>query len=445
VLLDPAYPPADRRGVGRVFARPSFKRFWQCLLGASVGDWIGLLAVTAYANALAGAGYGERNVAIAGVLFVRLLPALVVGPLGGYVADRMDRRSTLVTGLALRGLLFASVPLVGTLWWLLVATLLVEAVNLVWLPTKDALIPDLVPRDQLEDANRVNLATSYGAALPAAALFTGLAALGEAIDAMWGWLDGNPATLSMYVNATLLLAAAGWATTLRDLPASAGSLGDDATVLGSIGAGWGYIVRTPLVRALVGGIAGAFAAGGVVIGLARVYVSDLGAGDPGYGVLFGAVFAGLASGMWWGPRAFASVARTRLFGLAITAAGVALAGVATSPHLLVSAVLAVLLGSAAGVGWITGYTLLGLEVDESVRGRTFAFVQSAIRLTLAGVLALAPLLAGVVGRREVSLGPVGTLSYSGAQLTLAIAAVLAVAVGLSTYHRMGRRAGGART
>jgi dTMP kinase len=336
-------------------------------------------------------------------------------------------------------------PLVGTLEWLLVATLLVEAVNLVWLPTKDALIPDLVPRGQLEDANRVNLATSYGAALPAAALFTGLASLGEGIDAMWGWLDGNPATLSLYVNALLLVAAAAWASTLRDLPVSAGSLGDDATVLGSITAGWRYIIHTPLIRSLIAGIVGAFAAGGVVIGLGRVYVSDLGAGDPGYGVLFGAVFAGLAGGMWFGPRMFGAIASTRLFGLAITAAGVALIGVAVSPHLVASAVLAVLLGAAAGVGWITGYTLLGLEVEESVRGRTFAFVQSAIRLTLAGVLALAPLMAGVIGRQELSLGPVGALSYSGAQVTLAIAAVVAVAVGLSTYHRMGRRVGGTST
>jgi dTMP kinase len=445
VLPDPADLPADQGSIGRVFAQPSFKRLWQCLLGASLGDWIGLLAVTAYANALAGDGYGERNVAIAGVLFVRLLPALVVGPLGGYVADRLDRRATLVTGLVLRGLLFASMPLVGTLWWLLVATLLVESVNLVWLPTKDALIPDLVPREQLEDANRVNLATSYGAALPAAALFTGLSSLSEGLDAMWGWMGGHPATLSMYVNAVLLLGAAALAATLRELPRSAGSLAEDATVTGSIVAGWSYIARTPLVRALVGGIVGAFAAGGVVIGLARVYVSDLGAGDPGYGVLFGAVFAGLASGMWWGPRAFGAVDRTRLFGLAIAASGVALAGIAVSPHLVVSAVVAVLLGASAGVGWISGYTLLGLEVEESVRGRTFAFVQSAIRLTLAGVLALAPLMAGLIGRREVRLGPVGTFSYSGAQLTFAVAAVVAVTVGMWTHHRMSGRSGGRRT
>ena len=49
------------------------------------------------------------------------------------------------------------------------------------------------------------------------------------------------------------------------------------------------------------GIVGAFAAGGVVIGLARTFVSDLGGGDSGYGLLFGTVFAGLGLGMWRGP------------------------------------------------------------------------------------------------------------------------------------------------
>ena len=90
--------------------------------------------------------------------------------------------------------------------------------------------------------------------------------------------------------------------------------------------GWAYVARTRLVRGLVLGIVGAFAAGGVVIALARVFVADLGAGDPGYGVLFGAVFAGLGAGMWRGPRVLRGVTRRRLFGLALFAAGVVLVG-----------------------------------------------------------------------------------------------------------------------
>ena len=43
-----------------------------------------------------------------------------------------------------------------------------------------------------------------------------------------------------------------------------------------------------------------------------------------------------------------------------------------------------------GIAWVTGYTLLGLEVDDEVRGRTFAFLQSAARVVLVLVLAAGP-------------------------------------------------------
>ena len=62
---------------------------------------------------------------------------------------------------------------------------------------------------------------------------------------------------------------------------------------------------------------GAFAAGGAVIGLARTFVTDLGGGDPGYGLLFGTVFLGMAGGMLLGPRLLPDFSRRRLFGLSI--------------------------------------------------------------------------------------------------------------------------------
>jgi dTMP kinase len=158
------WTPAPPHSVGAVLAQPGFKGFWVALGLSSLGDWAGLLALTAMANELAGPDYGDRNFAIGGVLLLRVLPALLIGPLGGYLADHLDRRWVLVIGDVVRALVFVSIPLVGTLTWLLIATVLVEIVNMVWLPTKDATIPDLVPAGRLEAANRLVLATTYGSA-----------------------------------------------------------------------------------------------------------------------------------------------------------------------------------------------------------------------------------------------------------------------------------------
>ena len=442
-MSSPLTTPPPPHSVGAVLTIPAFRRFWVALGLSSLGDWAGLLALTALANSLAGGEYADRSFAIAGVLFLRVLPALVIGPLGGYLADLLDRRVTLVVGSFLRAAIFASIALVGTLPWLLVATVLVEIVNLVWLPTKDATVPNLVPRARLEAANRLVLTTTYGAALPSAVLFAGLSVLGEALHSTVGWPAGSPALLTMYaVAAAFAASGALFAGLAGAVPAGAAIPPEDRVgVLRGVLDGWTYVARTRLVRGLVLGIVGAFAAGGVVIALARVFVADLGAGDPGYGVLFGAVFAGLGAGMWRGPRVLGGVTRRRLFGLSLVAAGVVLVVLSLVGDMVLAAGLSLALGFCAGVAWVTGYTILGLEVEDSLRGRTFGFVQSLVRLVLALVLAAAPLLAGLVGAHRWRLNDEVALTYGGTQLTFLLAALITMSAGVASFRQMNDRPG----
>src|SRR5680860_1748419 len=100
--------------------------------------------------------------------------------------------------------------------------------------------------------------------------------------------------------------------------------------------------------------------------------------------------------MWRGPRLLGGLSRRRLFGLALTGAGLLLVVLALARQLEIVTVITVAIGFLSGVAWITGNTLLGLEVPDEIRGRTFAFVGSMIRLALALVLAIAPLTAGPV-------------------------------------------------
>ncbi|MEP7091387.1 MAG: dTMP kinase [Nocardioidaceae bacterium] len=420
-----------------------FRHLWIGLGLSSLGDWMGLLALTAMANASADS-YAGKNYAIATVLFLRVLPALVMGPIAGYVADRLDRRGVLIWGDYLRGALFLTIPIVGTLWWIFVVTVLVEAISLVWGPAKDATVPNLVPRHRLEAANQVSLATTYGSALPAAAIFAGLTLVDKLYRNVFDGVGSGPVDLALYFNAVSFVVSGVVISRLTNIPRGPADIGGEAGAWTVITDGWKYVGRTPVVRGLVTGIIGAFAAGGVVIGLARTYVSDLGGGDSGYGLLFGTVFAGLGLGMWRGPRLVPGLSRRRLFGISLTLTGLLLFPLALVQQLPVVVALTAVLGFFAGVGWITGNTMLGLEVPDELRGRTFAFVGSMIRLALALVLAVAPLLAGVIGAHD--FGPLDEngqpfVVYNGAAFTFLIAAVLMTAVGVASYRQMDDRKG----
>ncbi len=434
---------APTHSLAAVLRIRDFRNLWIGLGLSSLGDWMGLLALTAMANASADS-YAGKNYAIATVLFLRVLPALVMGPIAGYVADKLDRRRTLIWGDYLRGALFLTIPVVGELWWIFVVTVLVESISLVWGPAKDATVPNLVPRHRLEAANQISLATTYGSALPAAAIFAGLTLLDKFYRHVFDGFFGDPIDLALYFNAVSFIVSGVVISRLKHIPSGPASVEGESNAFRVIVEGWRYAVTTPVVRGLVIGIIGAFAAGGVVIGLARTFVSDLGGGDSGYGLLFGTVFAGLGLGMWRGPRLLHGLSRRRMFGISLTLTGLLLFPMALVQQLPVVVVLTFVIGFFAGVGWITGNTMLGLEVPDEMRGRTFAFVGSMIRLTLALVLAIAPLLAGLIGTHDI--GPTDEngdpyLVYNGAAFTFLIAAVLMTAVGVAAYRQMDQRMG----
>ena len=433
--------PEQDHDVAAVLRVTTFRRLWLALAGSSFGDWLGLLATTAMAQSLAGTDYAEANLAVAGVLILRLAPAVLLGPLAGALADRLNRKFTMVFGDILRGLLFITIPLVGTLKWLYIATVLIECVALFWMPAKDASVPNLVPRNRLEAANQMSLVTTYGTAPIAALAFSGIGLLNGALDNVVERFAANPVDLALYINAATFIVSG---LVISRLPIPRGGpeekVGSES-VLRSIIDGWKFIGTTPLIRGLVVGMLGAFAAAGFVIGLASGYVRDLGAGQPGYGALFAAVFVGLAAGMWMGPRLLVGFSRFRLFGLSLVAAGGFLAALALVPNIVMAFLFTIGLGACGGVAWVTGYTLLGLTVDDQVRGRTFAFLASAARIVLVGVLAAGPALAAVIGRHAIHFTDFYQLTYNGAAFVFLGAALLAIGLGVLAYREMDDRPG----
>lgn len=427
--------------VRSVLAIPAFRRLWAVTAVCAVGDWLSLLALSALATQLT-SGYQAQSFALGAVVATKLLPSLLLGPLAGALADKLDRRHVMIVCDVLRAGLFLSIPLAGSLAWLFVATFLIEVCAMFWIPAKDASIPNLLRRpDQVETANQLNLVMTYGVAvLTASALFSVLSA-GPAL----GDTSLLPAaTSSAYVALTLgglAYAVCALVVAIR-IPEISGRSevpnGPTPGVLVMLRDGFAFVGGTPLVRGLVLGIVGAFAAGGAVIACAKLYAVSLGGGDAAYGLLFASMFAGLGVGIVLAPHAARRIRHRRLFGLAIVAAGLALVPVALAPHLWFALLAVSLVGGGAGVAFLTGLTIIGSQVADSHRGRTIAFVQSIVRIDLLASLALVPLVVGLVEQRTLTVFG-ATVIVDGTRPVLLGAGVVAAVVGLAAARQMDDR------
>ena len=434
-LPRPAAPAQDE--TRSVLSIPAFRALWNSMVFSSLGDWLGLLATTALAQSLSGGSYATANFAIAGVFIARLLPAVFLGPIAGVIADRFDRRKLMFTVDILRAALYISIPIVHTYFWLYAAMILVECLTLFWSPAKEASVPNLVPKEKLESANQVSLLAAYGTAPIAAILFSLLTLFADGLNSLLPISLGDSVNIALYVNAASFAFAAWTVWGLKDaMPKGAASAkAKDEGVGKSLLQGWKSVKGSKIIRGLIIGMVGAFSAAGAVIGLARTFVGDLGGGDAAYGVLFGAVFTGLAAGIAFGPKVFAQFSRRRLFGASLATSGFFLVLLALIPSIELAILMVIILGAFSGICWVTGFTMLGMEVHDEVRGRTFAFVQSLIRITLVAVLAISPLIAAAFGQHTYRVQNV-EFSFNGAQITILIAGLIAAIIGSISYHQM---------
>lgn len=416
---------------------------------ASLGDWLGLLATATFAADQVSGG-AAKGFAFGGVIAIRLLPALVLGPLAGVMADRWDRRYTMVVCDVLRFLLFASIPTVALfsddaavkVGWAAIATFLIESITLIWLPAKEAAVPNLIPKARLETSNQLTLVTTYGITPVLAALaLAGFNQLKQTMTAagmtVAAWAD--PSSLALYFNALSRLAIAlvvfyG----IREISGHNGKGHKTESMLRQFVEGWRFVGGTRLVRGLVFGILGAFAAGGVVIGTAHSFSAELHGGDSTFAILFGVIFIGLGLGIAVGPRLIGALSRRRWFGLSIILAAGSVALLAVATHLSIAVFFTLLVGAGAGMAFLSGTTLLGGEVNDEVRGRVFAVVQTGTRVILMLAISISGVLVGLGGSRAIA----GTgVSVSSTRVLLGVAGVLGVAAGWWALKQMDDKPG----
>lgn len=439
---------AALRSVLRI--RP-FRRLWIVLSAASFGDWIGTLATALFASQQV-TGSVAQGSAFSSTIAIRLLPGLLLGPLAGVMADRWDRRLTMVVCDILRFVVYGSIPLVAlvsdsgglTVTWAVVATFIGESITMMWIPAKEAAVPNLIPKGRLEASNQLSLITTYGLTPILAALV--LAALDGLIRPIGGGLPGwaEPVQLALWINAFSRAATAAVVffgiKEISQGRRERQQQNAEQSMYKQFVEGWKYIGGTPFVRGLVLGIFGAFAGAGIVIGTARFFTASLGAGDAAFYLLFATLFIGLGVGIGAGPAIVKELSRRRWFGVSIVIASGAVGFLSIAFHLSMALFGAFFVGAGAGMAFLSGVTLLGGQISDEVRGRVFAVVQIGARLVLLLAISLAGVLVGIGSSRTVPLGPI-SFDISSTRVLLLVAGVVGVWTGIGAFRQMDDKPG----
>jgi predicted MFS family arabinose efflux permease len=162
----------------RAFGHRDFVHVWSGALVSNIGTWMELIALGVFVTTVTG-----RAEATGGIAALTYIPAVVLSPVGGALADRFDRRAYVALGTLVQALLAAILTVLAFTGRLTVPAVAVIsffngcASNLIG-PAFSALISEVVPPEDLHSAfslnsAQYNLGRIIGPMLAALVLATG--------------------------------------------------------------------------------------------------------------------------------------------------------------------------------------------------------------------------------------------------------------------------------
>ncbi|HWV34159.1 MAG TPA: MFS transporter [Thermomicrobiales bacterium] len=364
----------SRTGLGQ-----EFLKLWTATGLSNLGDGIWLVAAPLLAATL------TRNPAlIAGLVFAQRIPWLLFPLFSGVLADRLDRRKTMVGATLFRATLVAILAitvLTGTVSLPLLYALffLITAAETLFDTSSTALVPAIVPRDQLKKAN-----ARLAGTISVTNQFVGLP--------LGGFLFARAAALPFTLGVAGLGAAAGVLSTLRG-SFRAGQ--DDARPArgfrAEIGDGVRWLLHHRLLRttAITLGVLNLVLVAQVSIMV--LYAEErLGLGPAGYGLLLTMSGLGGVIGSLVAERIVTAIGEARYLRLAVLIEAVIPAAIALTGNAFVAGGVLFVFGVHA-ITW--GSVLVSLRQEltpDAMRGR----IQSVHGLIENGTAAPGALLGG---------------------------------------------------
>jgi MFS family permease len=215
----------------------SFRWYWAAQWPTLLGTWMQVVALGYLVFARTGS-----TTAVAVVAAADGLPAVILSLAGGVLADRLPRRRILLVTQSLLGLSAGSLAVLAAtghaeFWTIVIVALVFGATDAVDLPTRQALVADLVERDVVVNA------VALGSAAMSATRIVGPSIAGLLIGTV-GPAACFGALAVAYLAPILVLLLV--IPDVQPLPRAAGH-----TAVGDLLAGLRQVRRDPLVRGVV--------------------------------------------------------------------------------------------------------------------------------------------------------------------------------------------------
>jgi MFS family permease len=384
-----------------------FRLLLTSLAVSSCGDWL-------YNVALLAIVFERTHSAtwLALTTAARVLPVVVLGPLGGVLADRYDRRRVIIASDLTRALLMVALAAVAAAGLpVILAPVIAAAATAAGVPQPPCVAACTARFVTDAELQRASVARST---IGQAAIIVG-PALGALV-----LLVSSP-TIAILLNALTFLGSAGAIAAIPagdafrpvDRSADAGAPG----VLADIRAGARALRGAPTAIRLVLADVICSAVYGLLTVTLILVSRRVGAGSSGYGLLLGAFGAGGVVGAIVTAQIEATARWRRTLACALALVGVTMAALGVAPTLIAALALAVLGGGGMIVGEVLSETALPRLLEDSVLARAYGLVFPA---SIGGIVA-GSLIAGPV---VALLGLTGALVAGGAAVLLAAALLL---------------------
>jgi MFS family permease len=353
-----------RKGALHLLRLRDFRLAYAAIATSELGDAFQYIALMWFALEAGGP---------AGVLVVRLadsIPALLFGFHGGLLADRLERRRTMIAADLFRGAVLVPVALAGLtghlpLWGLVLAAFLLTAATSYFDPAYGALLPALVERRNVQQANALVRASADAIGVGGWALAAGL-------------LVFTPLSVLFAVNAgTFFISAA----LIARIHASHAPSAVEGTAWSQVREGFAALRLLPVLAVAVGvmGIAITIESGTWMVGVPELVRSELGHEAGGFSlVMVGYALGSIAGGLYLARHPVRRKAYASLLAWTLYVPAYLLMGLAGT---LAVAVLGAL---CAGVGQGSSIVLLHSAAQEQVPDRVLGRVMGLINLVHRG-------------------------------------------------------------